>query len=90
MTTVLCTKNYKDFTVRIQETDTTIATIAGAKNVNKCLPGDTVTVTETGCVLLKRAQHKPIAGLIELNSKVKYGFTSRNTPIYLFTPFNEA
>jgi exoribonuclease R len=90
MTTVLCTKNYKEFTVSTQETDETIATIAGAKNVNKCLPGDCVTVTETGCVLQKRAQHRPIAGLIELNSKVKYGFTSRNTPIYLFTPFNEA
>jgi len=90
MTNVLWTKNYKDFIVRNQETNATVVTIAGAKNVNKCLPGDYVTVTETGCILQKRAQHKPIAGLIELNSKVKYGFTSRNTPIYLFTPFNEA
>ena len=29
-----------------------------------------------------------IVGILRLNSKVKYGFTSRNVPIYLFTPFD--
>lgn len=30
-----------------------------------------------------------IPGVLRLNSKVKYGMTSRNVPIYLFTPFNK-
>lgn len=29
-----------------------------------------------------------ISGILRLNSKVKYGMTSRNVPIYLFEPFN--
>jgi len=86
----LWTKNYRDFEVRASDTHTTLKTFQHAKSANKALPGDTVIPTETGCTLVSRAKHHPIAGLLELNSKVKYGFTARNSPIYLFSPYNEA
>jgi len=85
---MLKTKNYRDFQVVTLGQPT--KSFAGAKLANKCLPNDEVDATETGCVLKQRTQHPVLAGLVELNSKVRYGFTSRNIPIYLFTPFNEA
>jgi len=86
----LYTKNYKDFEIRETSTNTTIKKFSGARNTDKSLPGDFVIPTTEGCELSKRVNHHVIAGLLELNSKVRYGFSSRNTPIYLFTPFNEA
>ena len=80
---MLQTKDYKTFKVGT-------TTFEGAKNANRCLPGDEVELTQTGCILKSRADHPVLAGLIELNSKVRYGFSSRNVPIYLFVPFNEA
>jgi exoribonuclease R len=85
----LYTKNYKDFAVKDGD-DKTVHTFSGAKLANKALPGDYVALTETGCTLVQRNQTLPIAGLLELNSKTKYGFTSKSHPIYLFTPFNES
>lgn len=85
----LCTKNYKDFTI-VDENDVAVKSFSGAKLANKALPGDKVEPTETGCKLVERANHPMLAGLIELNSKTKYGFTSRNKPIFLFCPFNES
>jgi hypothetical protein len=85
----LYTKNYKDF-VLLDENHNPVHKFAGAKFVHKALPGDFVEQTETGCTLVKRINHPPIAGLLELNSKTKYGFTAKNHPIYLFIPFNEA
>ena len=81
---MLTTKNYQTFEIP------GLKTFSGAKNAQRCLPGDTVESTETGCKLIKRADHPVLAGLIELNSKVRYGFSARNVPIYLFTPFNES
>lgn len=86
---ILYTKDYKSFELR----STTAASIIiqGAKAVNRCLPGDEVSYSNTnGVSLVTRAKHPTLAGLLELNSKVKYGFTSRGSSIYLFTPFNEA
>ena len=83
----LYTKNYKDFAIIH---DTQIHTFSGAKLANKALPGDYVATAAAGCTLVARNQSLPIAGLLELNSKTKYGFTSKNHPIYLFIPFNEA
>jgi exoribonuclease R len=80
---MLQTKDYKTFRVGTH-------TFEGAKNANKCLPGDEVEPTEVGCTLKTRSNHPVLAGLIELNSKVRYGFSSRNVPIYLFVPFNES
>ena len=86
----LHTKNYKDFEIRETSTNATIKQFSGARNAGKALPGDIVNPTTEGCELSNRINHHVIAGLLELNSKVRYGFSSRNTPIYLFTPFNEA
>lgn len=84
----LYTKNYKEFAIR--SSSSTVHTFSGAKLANKALPGDEVAATSSGCTLVSRNQTLPIAGLLELNSKTKYGFTSKNHPIYLFIPFNEA
>jgi exoribonuclease R len=81
---MLITKNYRDFEVSGGRV------FHGAKFANRCLPNDEVEETETGCTLVRRAEHPLLAGLMELNSKVRYGFTARNIPIYLFTPFNES
>lgn len=59
----------------------------GASKANRGLPGDTMTDC---CTLISRADHKNIVGVLEIASKTRYGFTARNFPIYLFTPWNEA
>ena len=84
----LHTKNYQDF--QILDVDKVIHSFSGAKLAGKALPGDTVAATEEGCSLVSRRIHPPIAGLLELTSKTRYGFTAKNCPIYRFTPFNEA
>lgn len=85
----LYTKNYKDFVLH-DANHNPVQTFSGAKFANKALPGDIVTGKADGCTLVKRINHLPIAGLLELNSKTKYGFTAKNHPIYLFIPFNES
>lgn len=87
---ILKTKNYKEFTVVDSETGVVLKTFSGAKHAGKCLPGDSVNVTETGCTLISRCVQPTIAGLLELNSKVKFGYSGRNVPIYMFVPFNES
>jgi exoribonuclease R len=84
----LWTKDYKRFELR-SATAATIA-IEGAKLAARALLGDLVDYEADQVKLVSRTQHPILAGLIELNSKVKYGFTGRNHPIYLFTPFNTA
>lgn len=85
----LYTKNYRDF--RVIDNESVVREFHDAKLARKCLPGDEVSIDcDTGCKLVKRAKHPIIAGLVELSSKVKYGFTSHNVPIYLFVPFNES
>ena len=88
MTYQLWTKDYKTFELRSSTADP--IKIDGAKSAGRALLGDTVTYSDGTVKLVKRAKHPILAGLIELNSKVKYGFTSHSSPIYLFTPFNEA
>jgi len=85
----LYTKNYKDFAL-LDASYNTVKTFSSAKCADKALPGDQVVAQDQGCKLVKRNQTTILAGLIELNSKTKYGFTSRNVPIYLFIPFNES
>ena len=84
----LRTKNYRDF--QILEGETILKTFSGALYAGKALPGDTVIPTDAGCELVRRTDHPPIAGLLELRSKVRYGMTAKHHPIYLFTPFQEA
>ena len=81
--TVLETKDYKKFHVGDISFD-------DYHQANRCLPGDTVEWDRDGskCILIKRADHRFLAGVLELNSKYIYGHTSRGVKIYLFHPFD--
>jgi hypothetical protein len=81
---MLTTKDYKHFRVGDKE-------FQGASLACKALPGDTVTIEyDQVTAILERAQHKHIVGTLELASKIRYGMTSKNYPIYRFTPFSES
>jgi exoribonuclease R len=77
---ILKTKDYRTFELcdKIFE---------GASIANHGLPGDTMSDNYT---VINRCSHKNIIGVLELAGKARYGFTARNFPIYLFTPWNEA
>lgn len=78
------TKNYETF--RIGDT-----IITDAKTVRPALPGDLVSLDGSGNLVIdRRTRHTGLVGTIEMASAVKYGFTSRGTPIYLFVPWNES
>ena len=80
---ILETKNYVDFTVEGEQ-------VTGAIEA-KALPGDLVQTCAGAVVeIIDRAAHQNIVGTLEVASKYKYGFTSRNRPIYLFKPFSSA
>ena len=75
----LQTTNYKTFTLgTIQFTD--------FRQANHCLPGDSVEWQGTKCRLVKRASHRFLPGVLELNSKTIYGHTSRGSKLFLFHP----
>jgi len=81
---IINTKDYETFTVdNIQ--------FVGAASARHALPNDTVEF-EDGCVtnIVLRANHTNLVGTLEISGKTKYGYTSRNVPIYLFIPWNEA
>lgn len=88
---VLETKNYKDFQIRNEEGHI-ILEFSGAAKAAKALPGDRVEWEQTNskCGLVSRTKQPVLAGTLELNSKTKYGMTSRGSPLYLFVPFNKA
>ena len=75
----LATSNYKEFQV-----DT--LSFTGAKQANRCLPGDTVDWLDNKCKLIQRAQHRFIPGVLETNSKYIYGHTSHGSKLFLFHP----
>jgi exoribonuclease R len=88
---VLETKNYTDFQIR-NDAGEIILEFQGAAKAAKALPGDRVEWRQTDgkCSLVSRTKQPVIAGTLELNSKTKYGMTSRGSPLYLFIPFNKA
>lgn len=79
---MLQTKDYKHF--RVND-----ILFEGAAAAGKALPGDHVRL-EGSVEIIQRAKHTNIVGTLELASKVRYGMTSKNHPIYLFTPFAES
>lgn len=85
---MLTTKDYKHFSI-VSETGALLAQFEGANRAGKALPGDWVEQTDSGVHLLKRTEHPPLVGIVQFDSKTKYGFTSRNIPIYMFIPYNE-
>jgi exoribonuclease R len=80
---ILQTNDYKHFTLDNISFD-------DYHQANRCLPGDSVEWDGTQCILQKRGDHRQLVGVLELNSKYLYGYTSRNIPIYLFHPLNPA
>lgn len=84
----LQTKDYKHF--RVVKADGAEFSFEGAGFAKPALPGDIVEL-KAGIVaaVTKRAKHPNLVGTLELASKFRFGMTSRNVPIYRFTPFNE-
>jgi exoribonuclease R len=79
------TKDYVRF--KLVDNGICIKEFEGVENACKALPGDEVSVDGN---LIKRTDHPPLIGVIHLQSKIKYGMTTRGYPIYLFEPLNKA
>jgi exoribonuclease R len=80
------TKDYLHFNI-INEEGECVKEIEGVQSIIPALPGDKVMECGT---FLKRSEHPPIVGILHLQSKVRYGMTSKGKPIYLFEPINKA
>ena len=85
----LYTKNYATFTIQTAE-GRILKEFSGAVAAGKALCGDTVNGSTDGCTLISRTDHPQLVGILELNTKVRHGFTDRGVPLYLFLPSNEA
>lgn len=85
---MLISKRYETFKI-CDNHGSVLSEFEGAKKANRCLPGDSVQAEEDGCSLKERADHPPLVGIIEFSSKIKYGYSGRNNPIYLFKPFDD-
>lgn len=81
----LYTKDYVRF--KILDNGTCVKEFEGVEHAFKGLPGDDVSIDGS---LIKRTDHPPLVGVIHLQSKIKYGMTTRGYPIYLFEPLNKA
>ena len=81
---ILETKDYKNFKVGS-------FAFEGALKAGTALPGDFVEIMNGAVKLVERSKcHTNLVGTLELAGKARYGFTSRQTPIYLFIPWNES
>ena len=59
----------------------------GSKNANKCLLFDKIVSTQDGCSLVERTDHPTLVGILNTTGP-KYGYTSRQHPIYLCKPLD--
>jgi exoribonuclease R len=84
---ILQTRDYDQFEIR-NDTGEILHTFQGAKHANRCLVGDHVYWEKDQCQLELRDEHPLFVGTIELTRPARYGFTSRKTPLYLFTPYD--
>lgn len=87
---ILDTSDYKHFKLLCAATAKVQHSFDGAAAANRCLPGDIITLDDSGISLHKRVQHPPLAGHLQTLTKTIYGMTSSGTPLYLFTPLNKA
>ncbi len=83
----LDTQDYIHFRI-VDTRGETLHTFVGASSAIPCLPGDTCQWSGEHCVLISRKKHTNLVGNLHLQSKYRYGMTSRGVPIYLFTPQN--
>ena len=82
----LYTKDYVKFKL-LDENGLIVKEVIGVEHVKRALPGDEV---DEDCNIIKRAEYPLIVGIVHLQSKTKYGMTSRGVTIYLFEPLNKA
>lgn len=83
--------DYRTFTLMDADTGHVGPSFEDAKLFNGILNGDLVSVNddkELPIDLVSRGRHPILSGILVLNSKVLYGLTSRNVPIYLFHPYD--
>jgi len=85
---MLATKDYAHFAVQFPDGQQLL--VDGADAVDKALPGDSVDVVAGAVKLRNRCVQPLLVGVVELTSKYRYGFTSRNVPIYLCKPYDES
>jgi exoribonuclease R len=85
---ILQTTDYEQFELR-SDTGDVLVTFLGAKQANRCLPGDHVWWDGEKCHLELRDEHPLLVGTLELTNPTRYGLTSRKVPLYLFTPYDE-
>lgn len=83
----LDTRDYIHFQI-VDTHGETLHTFVGAASAIPCLPGDTCKWSDEKCTLVTRKKHIGLVGNLHLQSKYRYGMTSRGVPIYLFTPQN--
>ena len=90
VTGTLISKGYTHFSI-VDQDGVPLGAWSGATAAGHCMPYDTVSYNETKCTLIK-ARYTPLrlTGTLILNSKVRYGQTSRGVPLYLFQPENPA
>lgn len=86
---ILHTDDYENFVLRSDVGDE-LLTFQGAKQANRCLPGDHVRWdAEKGrCELELQDQHPLLVGTLHLTQPAQYGMTRRKVPLYLFTPYD--
>lgn len=82
---MLHTTDYKHFRVIYPNGDETV--FEGACKAHRALPGD---LLDRNFQVVKRAKHPVLIGVLELNSKIRFGMTAKNIPIYKFVPYNES
>ena len=88
----LATKDYEHFQL-VDEAGAVIREFAGAAAAGRAFPGDEVrpAADGVGAELVHRAASKLfLVGTLELNSKSRYGITSRGVLRYKFLPYDEA
>jgi exoribonuclease R len=87
----LQTNDYINFKLIDQNDGKEALQFTGSKNAPMCLLDDTVDWNkETNKIqLIKRAKYPDLVGLINLQDTTIHGFTSNNSPIYIFYPFDQ-
>ena len=81
--TQIKTKDYKTFW-------TTDGTEVPLAQTDRVLPNDTVRYNGKKYITKERAEQPLLVGVLNVKSKYMYGMSSRGTPQYLFTPYNES
>jgi hypothetical protein len=76
----LFTKNYITFKVETAD-GLILKEFSGALAAGKALLGDTVHLVDEGCKLVTRIEYPPLVGVIEFNTKVRHGFSTRGVVV---------